>query len=154
MAKRIPVLVVEDNRLVRDGLTAILAEQPDLEVVAAVDRAPAALARTREMKPTVVLVDAALGDHDSRRLVADLKQAAPEVRIIAMDVLPVPEDVLDFVNAGVSGFIAKDATLDEFVSTVRSVAGGTAVLPGALTSTLFSQMPPSEITTVSASWRT
>ncbi len=140
MAKRIPVLVVEDNRLVRDGLTAMLAEQPDLEVVAAVDRAPAAVARTREMKPTVVLVDAALGDHDSQRLVAELKEAAPEVRIIVMDVLPVPEDVLDFVNAGVSGFIAKEATLDEFVSTLRSVAGGTAVLPGALTSTLFSQI--------------
>ena len=65
MAKTISILVVEDNRLVRDGIIAMLAEQPDLKVVAAVDRPPAALEKAREVKPEVVLVDAALGDHDS-----------------------------------------------------------------------------------------
>jgi len=140
VGKRIPILVVEDNRLVRDGITAMLAEQPDLKVVAAVDRAPAALEQAREMKPVLVLLDAALGDHDSHRLVGEIKHAAPEVRIIVMDLLPVPEEVLDFVHAGVSGFIAKDATLDDFVSTIRSVASGTDVLPTALTGTLFSHI--------------
>jgi DNA-binding NarL/FixJ family response regulator len=140
MAKRIPVLVVEDNRLVRDGIIAMLAEQPDLKVVAAVDGAPGALERVREVKPEVVVLDAALGDHDSHRLVAAIKHAAPEVRVIVMDVLPVPEDLHDFVNAGASGFIAKDATLDAFVSTVRSVASGTDVLPPVLTGTLFSHI--------------
>jgi len=140
VGKRIPILVVEDNRLVRDGITAMLAEQPDLKVVAAVDRAPAALEQAREMKPVLVLLDAALGDHDSHRLVGEIKHAAPEVRIIVMDLLPVPEEVLDFVHAGVSGVIAKDATLDDFVSTIRSVASGTDVLPTALTGTLFSHI--------------
>jgi DNA-binding NarL/FixJ family response regulator len=140
MAKRIQVLVIEDNRLLRDGIAAMLTEQPDIKVVAAVDRAPAALERAREMKPDVVLVDAGLGDHDSLRLVAAIKHTAPEVRIIVMDLLPVPEDVLDFVNAGVSGFLAKDAMLDDFVGTVRSVASGKDVLPPALTSTLFSHI--------------
>jgi DNA-binding NarL/FixJ family response regulator len=138
--KRIPILVVEDNRLVRDGIIAMLGEQPDLKVVAAVDGAPGAVDRVREMRPEVVVLDAALGDHDSHRLVAAIKQAAPAVRVIVMDVLPVPEDLHDFVNAGASGFIAKDATLDAFVSTVRSVASGTDVLPPALTSTLFSHI--------------
>ncbi len=140
MSKRIPVLVVEDNRLVRDGIIAMLAEQQDLKVVGAVDRAPAALERAREMKPELVLVDAALGDHDSHRLVAQIKDAAPGVRIIVMDLLPAPEDVHDFVTAGASGFIAKDATLDEFVDTIRAVASGTDVLPAALTATLFSHI--------------
>ncbi len=140
MAKRVSILVVEDNRLVRDGIIAMLAEQPDLKVVAAVDRPPAALEKAREVKPEVVLLDAALGDHDSHRLVSAMKHAAPEVRIIVMDVLPVPEELHDFVNAGASGFIAKDATLDAFVSTVRSVASGTDILPPVLTSTLFSHI--------------
>jgi len=140
VAKRVSILVVEDNRLVRDGIIAMLAEQPDLKVVAAVDRPPAALEKAREVKPEVVLLDAALGDHDSHRLVSAMKHAAPEVRIIVMDVLPVPEELHDFVNAGASGFIAKDATLDAFVSTVRSVASGTDILPPVLTSTLFSHI--------------
>src|SRR2546427_8283770 len=92
------------------------------------------------MKPELVLVDAALGDHDSHRLVAQIKDAAPGVRIIVMDLLPAPEDVHDFVTAGASGFIAKDATLDEFVDTIRAVASGTDVLPAALTATLFSHI--------------
>ena len=112
MTKRISIMVVEDNRLVRDGIIAMLAEQPDLKVVAAVDRPPAALEKARAVKPEVVLVDAALGDHDSHRLVSAMKHAAPELRIIVMDVLPVPEELHDFVNAGASGFIAKDATID------------------------------------------
>jgi DNA-binding NarL/FixJ family response regulator len=140
VTKRISVLVVEDNRLVRDGIIAMLDEQPDLRVVAAVDRPPEALEKARAVKPHVVLVDAALGDHDSHRLVAAMKHAAPEVRIIVMDVLPVPEELHDFVHAGASGFIAKDATLDAFVSTIRWVASGTDVLPPRLTSTLFSHI--------------
>ena len=140
MAKRIPIVVVEDNRLVRDGIIAMLGEQPDLKVVAAVDGAPGALERVCETRPEVVVLDAALGDHDSHRLVAAIKHATPEVRVIVMDVLPVPEDLHDFVNAGASGFIAKDATLDAFVGTVRSVASGTDVLPPVLTSTLFSHI--------------
>jgi DNA-binding NarL/FixJ family response regulator len=140
VAKRIPILVIEDNRLVRDAIIAMLAEQPDLKVVAAVDGAPGAVERVREMRPEVVVLDAALGDHDSYRLVAEIKDAAPAARVIVMDVLPVAEDLHDFVNAGASGFIAKDATLDAFVSTVRSVASGTDVLPPALTNTLFSHI--------------
>ena len=138
--KRIPILVVEDNRLVRDGIIAMLGEQPDLTVVAAVDGAPGAVERVRETRPKVIVLDAALGDHDSHRLLAAIKQAVPAVRVIVMDVLPVPEDLHDFVNAGASGFIAKDATVDAFVSTVRWVASGTDVLPPTLTNSLFSHI--------------
>ena len=57
MTKRISILVVEDNRLVRDGIIAMLGEQPDLRVVAAVDRPPVALEKARAVKPDVVLVE-------------------------------------------------------------------------------------------------
>jgi len=52
----------------------------------------------------------------------------------------VHEDIVEFVNAGVSGFILKDATIEELISTIRSVADGAHVLPPAMTSTLFSQI--------------
>src|SRR5437899_12989242 len=100
MSKRIPVLVVEDNRLVRDGIIAMLAEQQDLKVVAAVDRAPAALERAREMKPELVLVDAALGDPDRPRLVAQIKLGAPGVRMMGVRLAPAPGDRAHFVERG------------------------------------------------------
>lgn len=57
-----------------------------------------------------------------------------------MDLLPVHEDLVEFVHAGVSGFIMKDATLEDLAGTIRSVAKGAHVLPPPLTSTLFSQI--------------
>jgi len=136
----IPILVVEDNRLLREGIVAILERQPDLAVVAVAEDAGAALLRVPETRPRVVLVDAGLGEHDSHSLVEHIRQSAPETRVIVMDVLPVPEDVVEFVMRGASGFVVKDATVDDFVQTIRSVAAGKEVLPSALTGTLFSHI--------------
>ena len=140
MGKRILVLVIEDNRLVRDGLSALLDAQPDFKVVAAAEGANAGLLQVRETKPHVVLVDATLGNHDSHRLVESVRKEAPESKVIVMDLLPAHEDVIGFIKAGASGFIVKDATLDVFVKTIRSVAEGADVVPPALTGTLLSHI--------------
>ncbi len=140
MAKRILVLVIEDNRLVREGLAALLDAQPDFKVVAAAEGANAGLLQVRETKPHVILVDAALGNHDSHRLVETVRKEAPESRVIVMDLLPAQEDVIRFIKAGASGFIVKDATIDDFVRTIRTVAEGTDVVPAALTGTLLSHI--------------
>jgi DNA-binding NarL/FixJ family response regulator len=57
-----------------------------------------------------------------------------------MDLLPAHEDIVEFVNAGVWGFIMKDATFEDLIRVIRSVAAGTRVLPPQMTSTLFSQI--------------
>jgi DNA-binding NarL/FixJ family response regulator len=138
--KRILVLVIEDNRLVRDGLAALLDAQPDFKVVAAAEGANAGLLQVRETKPHVVLVDAALGNNDSHRLVENVRKEAPDSKVIVMDLLPAHEDVIAFIKAGASGFIVKDATIDDFVRTIRSVAEGADVVPPALTGTLLSHI--------------
>src|SRR5512134_569510 len=136
----IPLLVVEDNRLLREGIVAVLHQQPDLRVVAEAEDADAALLRVQETRPRVVLVDAGLGHHDSHQLVQLIRQVAVEARVIVMDLLPVPEDVVEFVIRGASGFVVKDATVDDFVHTVRAVAAGHDVLPTTLTGTLFAHI--------------
>ena len=140
MAKRILVLVIEDNRVVRDELAALLDAQPDFKVVAAAEGANAGLLQVRATKPHVVLVDAALGNHDSHRLVETVRKEAPESKVIVMDLLPAQEDVIAFIQAGANGFIVKDATIEDFVRTIRSVAEGADVVPPALTGTLLSHI--------------
>jgi two-component system nitrate/nitrite response regulator NarL len=140
MAKKILILVIEDNRLVRDGLAALLDAQPDFKVVAAAEGANVGLLQLRETKPHIVLVDATLGDHDSRRVVESVRKTAPEARVIVMDLLPAEEDVIAFIKAGANGFIVKDATVEDFVRTIRSVAEGADVVPHALTATLLSHI--------------
>jgi two-component system nitrate/nitrite response regulator NarL len=140
MAKVILVLVIEDNRLLREGLAALLEAQPDFKVVAAAEGANVGLLQLHETKPHVVLVDATLGNHDSRRVVESVRKTAPEAKVIVMDLLPAREDVIEFIKAGANGFIVKDATVEDFVRTIRSVAEGAAVVPPALTGTLLSHI--------------
>jgi DNA-binding NarL/FixJ family response regulator len=134
----ISVALIEDNRIVRDGLSALLRQQEDFSVVAAESSAGAAMLKS--VQPNVILLDVGLQDDDSLRVAANMMKQHPDSRVIIMDLLPVHEDIAEFVNAGVSGFILKDATIEDLVGTIRSVAGGAHVLPPAMTSTLFSQI--------------
>ena len=133
----IRVAIIEDNRLVREALTAMLNRLPDMRVVSAGGAGSPTLAGT---KPHVLLLDVGLRDQDSLRVAAALKEENPGARIILMDVLPVNEEIKEFVNVGVSGFVLKDATVDEFVGTIRSVAAGKKVLPPLMMESLFSQI--------------
>ena len=135
---KITVAIIDDNRLVREALTALINRLPDVRVVA-LDGDGSLLADAKK-KPNVLLLDVGLRDQDSLGLAATLKLQHPESRIIVMDLLPVNEEIVEFVNAGVSGFVLKDASFDEFVATIRSVAAGEKVLPPRMTESLFSQI--------------
>jgi DNA-binding NarL/FixJ family response regulator len=134
----ISVALIEDNRLVREGISALLSQQPDLDVVAR--GASGEMAILRKVNPQVVLLDLGLRNGDSLRVAGEVKKEFPDSKIIVMDLLPVHEDIVEFVHVGVSGFIMKDATIDDLVSTIRSVAEGAHVLPPQMTSSLFSQI--------------
>jgi len=134
----IAVALIEDNRLVREGITALLNELPDLSVVAATSSADLSL--LARVNPQVILMDLGLRNGDSLRVAGEVRATFPEARVIVMDLLPVHEDIVEFVHAGVFGFIMKDATLEDLVTTIRSVADGAHVLPPQMTSSLFSQI--------------
>lgn len=136
-SKKTTVAVIDDNRLVREALTALLGALPDLRVMASATADPAFLA---EAKPHVVLLDVGLSDQDSLHVAAAIRKEVPDARIIVMDLIPDNEDVVEFVNAGVCGFVLKDATFEEFVATIRSVAAGEKVLPARMTESLFSRI--------------
>jgi DNA-binding NarL/FixJ family response regulator len=147
----IAVVLIEDNRLLREGLEAMIRSQPGLEFVGSSSNAEEALRVVYEASPDVVLVDFGLEDHDSLTLTATVRTEVPEARVIVMGILPLQEDVANFVQAGASGFIMKDASFDEFFATIRAVAGGAEVLPPALTNTLFSQIARGTVSGNSAS---
>jgi DNA-binding NarL/FixJ family response regulator len=134
----ITVAIIEDNRLVREGMRDMLNELPDVKVVLAATSIEAEL--LKETNPRVILLDVGLQDRNSLRLAETVKKEMADARVIVMDLLPVHEEIAEFVNAGVAGFILKDATFEDFIATIRSVAGGAQVLPPRMTATLFSQI--------------
>jgi DNA-binding NarL/FixJ family response regulator len=139
MEKRIRLVIVEDNRLLREGLTVMLKEQPDITVLASLSSGDA-LVRGKRLKPDVILIDFVLRGSTSLRLVQSIKKSNPKARVIVMDLAPVQPSLIEFVRAGVDGFVLKDATFDDFLQTVRNVAQGKKVLPPTLTSSLLSEI--------------
>jgi DNA-binding NarL/FixJ family response regulator len=138
--KKIRLLLIEDNRLLRDGILKILEPYKDIVVVAASGDNNITLVTIQQLKPNVVLLDLGLRSQNSLHLVAMVKRDFPEAKIIIMDLAPVQADILQYVKAGANGFILKDASLSDFLVTIRTVAEGSTVLPPLLVDSLFSQI--------------
>ncbi|MHC4710740.1 MAG: LuxR C-terminal-related transcriptional regulator [Planctomycetota bacterium] len=140
------VLLIEDNRLLREGIAAALNTEEDFEVIAVAEDGDA-LQQMKESgkSPDVVLLDLGLEKANSLELMTLLRSELPEARIIAMDILPEQADVVEFVEAGGSGFILKSAAPEEYVDTIAAVARGEKVLPAVLTASLFTQIVASAL---------
>ncbi len=136
----IALVLIDDNRLMREGLASMIKRQPGFKILAASADVEEALDKVRVAKPDIVLVDFGLENHDSLSLTATVHSEVPAARVIVMGLLPAQDDVADFVRAGASGFVMKDASFEEFIRTIREVAGGAEVLPAELTNSLFSQI--------------
>jgi two-component system, NarL family, response regulator DegU len=137
---KIRILLIEDNRLLRDGIAAMLKKEPDINVVGTIGNGENILLLMGKHKPDILLLDLGLRNQNSLQVVKLSKQNFPETKIIVMDLVPLQADVFEFVQAGVSGFILKDANVAEFFKTIRSVFQGSQVLPPHLTGSLFSQI--------------
>jgi DNA-binding NarL/FixJ family response regulator len=114
----------------------MLNKLSDIDAAAYADTGAAAAGPT----PRVLLLDVGLGDDESVRVVSGLVKQMPDTKIIAMDLLPVAEEILELVNAGVSGVVMKDASFDEFVATVRAVAVGAKVSLPRMPESLLAQI--------------
>jgi len=138
--KKIKILLIEDNRLLREGISALLKKQPDMNVVTTVGNGENILTLVGKFKPNIVLLDLGLKNQNSLQVVKLIKANFQNTKIIVMDLIPLQTDVFEFVQAGVSGFMLKDISVAEFLKTIRSVFEGAQVLPPHLTGSLFSQI--------------
>jgi two-component system NarL family response regulator len=138
--KKIRILVIEDNRVLRDGITTMLDEQADMRVVATIGSGNNILLKASQTKPHVILMDVGLKNFKESSVVKSVRKNMPEAKVIGMGFVPTQSEIVEFVEAGASGFILKVATVKEFLGTVRSVAQGAKILPPSLTGSLFSHV--------------
>jgi len=138
--RKIKILLIEDNRILRDGIKALINGQPDLKVVAATEGNHDTLLKARSLKPQMVLLDLGLRNENGLRVVTTLTKELPRTKVIGMGLIPSQQDIVEFVEAGAAGFILKDATIEDVLGTIRAVARGTRVLPPLLTESLFTHV--------------
>jgi DNA-binding NarL/FixJ family response regulator len=138
--KKIRLLLIEDNRLLREGMLTILKPHKDIIILTTAGESKKTFLKIQQLKPNIVLLDLGLRSQNSLHVVETIKREFPEARIIIMDLAPVQADILQYVKAGANGFILKDASLNDFLITIRTVHEGATVLPPVLVDSLFSQI--------------
>src|ERR1035437_3538128 len=138
--KKTRLLLLVDNRLLRGGILEILKPHKDIAIIAASGDGKNTLIKIKQLKPNVLLLDLGLRSQNSLHVVEIVKKDFPQAKIIVMDLAPVQADILQYVKAGANGFILKDASLNDFLITIRKVSEGSTVLPPLLIDSLFSQI--------------
>ncbi len=133
----VSVYLVEDNRLLREGTAAALADH-GFVVAGAAKSCDEALRELGRLRPRIVLVDVGLSS--AAKGVARLREAVPQASVVVMNFPASHDDLLGFVRAGVAGFILKDATLEEIAGAMRRVAAGARALPRVLAGRLFAHV--------------
>ena len=148
------VVVVDDEHLVRSGFAALLASDPDIDVVGTAESGDAALTVVRRERPDVVLMDIRMPGRDGVSATAAIT-ADPSLagtRVIVLTTFDLDEYVHAALRAGASGFLLKDARPVDLLAAVHLVARGESVLAPALLRRLIASYVDARTSTTTPAW--
>jgi NarL family two-component system response regulator LiaR len=143
---KIRLLVVDDQTVVREGLVAILANYPEIEVIGQAADGNQALEIVKQAKPNVVLLDMVMPGLDGLATIPKIREIAPNARILVVTGFAESDRVYQAIKAGALGYILKDATREQLLLAIRDVAQGRASLQPSIAVKLIQEINhPSEL---------
>jgi DNA-binding NarL/FixJ family response regulator len=128
MPETIRILLVDDQRLIREGLHILLELEPDLKIAGEAENGQAALRAYEDLRPDVVLMDVRMPGMDGVEATWRLRERWPEARIIILTTFDDDEYVFEGLRAGALGYLLKDVSGHDLAVAVRTVAGGGALI--------------------------
>jgi DNA-binding NarL/FixJ family response regulator len=141
----IKVLIADDHPVVRDGLRAMLATQPDMEVVGEAATGTQAVERAQLLRPDVVLMDLQMPELDGPAAIATLREREPAVHVLVVTTFGSDADITHAIDAGATGYLLKDAPREQLFTAIRAAARGESVLsPTVATRVLGRMRAPAE----------
>ena len=139
MAEPITVLIVEDHRLMVEGLASLLGEVPELKVVGTASSVHEAIEAARALEPQVVLMDFRLPDGNGAEATERIRQEHPEVAVLFLSADVSDEAMMRAVDAGACGYVSKAASAEELTNAIRRAGEGEFLLPAATMSRLLAR---------------
>ncbi|RAX16102.1 response regulator [Pseudarthrobacter sp. AG30] len=145
----ITVLLVDDHLVVRSGLRALLATQPDMDVVAEASSGAEALQLVRSHAPAVVVMDLAMGPGmDGIEAIRQIRNLGTGQAVLVFTTYDSDADIVRAVDSGAMGYLLKDAAPEEIFAAIRGAVQGRSVMSPPVASRLFQQMRnPDEVLT-------
>ena len=128
--KKIRILVVDDESVVREGIATIISLQKDMDVVGEARDGIQAVQSAQKFKPDVILLDLVMPKQDGLSTIPKLKEMLPESRILVLTSFAESDRVYQAIKSGALGYMLKDATRGQLLQAIRDVANGQAsILP-------------------------
>jgi DNA-binding NarL/FixJ family response regulator len=140
MTEPIRILVVDDHKIVRQGIVALLNTVPDLKVIAEAADGQEAIEIHRLHKPDVTLMDLRLPKMGGADAITRIRQEHPAARIIVLTTFDGDEDIFRALQAGAKGYLLKGMDIDELTEAIRSVYAGKSRIPAAVAEKLADRM--------------
>lgn len=128
MNKKYRLLIVEDHTLLRAGLSALLSQDTDIEIVGEAVNGRDAIKAVGALSPHLVLMDLNMPGMNGLEAILDIKRRYPVTRVLVLTIHKTEEYIHESLRAGADGYILKDATHDELRVAVRSVLNGKSYL--------------------------
>ena len=136
----ITVFLVDDHEVVRQGVSALLDAQDDMEVVGGAGTVTEALAAIQTLTPRVAVLDVRLPDGTGIELCRELRSLMPEMACLMLTSYTDERAMFDAVLAGASGYVIKDVRGNDIVNAVREVGSGRSLLDGRAASVLMNRL--------------
>jgi DNA-binding NarL/FixJ family response regulator len=134
------IVIADDHEVARAGLRSVLMGERGLRVVGEACNGSEALALCRRLKPDVVLMDVRMPDIDGLAVTRAVRQESPSTSVILFTVYENPDYLLDALKAGAAGYLLKEASKDEILTSLRRVIGGESLLHHGLVLELLNRM--------------
>ena len=131
MGNNVRIVLADDHTILREGLRALLSADPDFEIIGEAGDGREAVRCVEKLGPDLLLMDLSMPRMSGMDAISEIKRRYPETKIIALTVHKTEEYLLSTLQAGVDGYVLKDATHDELVMAIHNVmAGKTYLSPG------------------------
>jgi DNA-binding NarL/FixJ family response regulator len=140
MKNNLKIMVVDDHKLIRKGIKALIQKEKRITSIVEADSAENALELIQKERPNIIITDLSMPGFSGMHLITEVKKAYPEIGVLVLSMHNDEDYIMDALNAGAMGYLTKDAPPEEIIDAINSLSIGKMYYSSSLTDILARQI--------------